>query len=56
MPEDTNNTERLVPTGVQRDSETPTAKKPSVLFITSVALGILTIILLAARSYYGVAR
>ncbi|NJL21565.1 MAG: hypothetical protein HC895_13325 [Leptolyngbyaceae cyanobacterium SM1_3_5] len=48
--------ENLVPTGVQRDSETPISKKPSVLYIAGIVIGTLTIVLLAAQSYYNVAR
>jgi hypothetical protein len=44
------------PAGVQRDSETPLPKKPSLLFIVSTSLGVLIIILLAFSAYHGVAR
>lgn len=40
--------------GVQHDSETPVAKKPSVLYLVSISLGILTIIFLATTAYKGI--
>lgn len=49
-----NMTDKLEPTGVQHDSETPFAKKPSVLYITSIILGVSVIIFLAANAYYGI--
>ncbi|WP_190483185.1 hypothetical protein [Pseudanabaena sp. FACHB-2040] len=45
----------LEPTGVQRDSETPTPKKPSVLFLLSTSIGILLIVLLSFSIYNGIA-
>jgi hypothetical protein len=44
------------PTGVQKDSETPTPKKPSVLFLVSTSIGVLLIILLVSSAYFGVAH
>jgi hypothetical protein len=44
------------PTGVQHDSEEPLPKKPSFLFLVSVTIGVLTIILVSASAYYGIAR
>jgi hypothetical protein len=44
----------LEPTGVQRDSETPTPKKPSVLFLLSTSIGVLLIILLSISIYSGI--
>jgi hypothetical protein len=42
------------PTGVQRDSETPVPKKPSVLFIVSTSIGVLTILLLVFNAYHSI--
>jgi hypothetical protein len=50
------NPKTLEPTGVQHDRETPIPQKPSFLFITSISLGVLLIIVLAASSYYGIGR
>jgi hypothetical protein len=41
--------------GVQHDNETPLPKKPSLLFIGSIAIGVLTILLLTLNAYHGVA-
>ncbi|HEY9736504.1 MAG TPA: hypothetical protein V6D06_09480 [Trichocoleus sp.] len=43
----------LEPTGVQRDSETPVPKKPSVLFLLSTSIGVLVIVLLSFVIYNG---
>ena len=40
--------------GVQHDSETPLPKKPSLLFILSVSIGVITIALLTFSAYHGV--
>ncbi|MBD2084144.1 MULTISPECIES: hypothetical protein [unclassified Coleofasciculus] len=40
---------------VQHDSETPLAKKPSVLFILSTSIGLITIITVVISVYRGVA-
>lgn len=42
--------------GVQHDSETPLPKKPSVLFIVSTSIGVITLILLTVSAYYGIAQ
>lgn len=42
--------------GVQRDSETPLPKKPSLLFLISISLGVITLIGVAASAYYGMAQ
>ncbi|MBW4419578.1 MAG: hypothetical protein KME13_10150 [Myxacorys californica WJT36-NPBG1] len=42
--------------GVQHDSETPLPQKPSLLFIVSTSIGVLTLIAVAAGAYYGVAQ
>lgn len=51
-----NSTKQAKTPGVQRDSETPLAKKPSTLYIVSISLGVLTLILVAVSAYYGMAR
>jgi hypothetical protein len=51
-----NSTNQIETPGVQHDSETPVPKKPSLLFIISVSLGVLTLILVSASAYYGVAH
>lgn len=51
-----NPTKQAETPGVQYDSETPLPKKPSVLFLVSISLGIATLITVAASAYYGMAR
>jgi hypothetical protein len=53
-PEETFDPNAPQPTDVQRDSETPLAKKPSFLFIISTTIGVPTIILLAVSAYHGI--
>jgi hypothetical protein len=52
--EETTNFNKSGQAPVQRDSETPLAKKPSVLYIGSIVLGVITIITLVASAYHGV--
>lgn len=54
--EETTNPHQSESTPVQHDSETPLPQKPSFLFIVSTSLGVLTILILAASAYYGIAR
>jgi hypothetical protein len=42
------------PTGVQKDSETPIPQKPSFLFLGATAIGVITILVVAASAYYGI--
>ena len=51
-----NPTKQATTSGVQRDSETPLPKKPSLLFLISTSLGVITLIVLAASAYYGMAQ
>lgn len=46
----------LEPGAELHESNLPVPAKPSFQYITSVSIGVLVIILLAAVSYYGVAR
>ena len=52
--EETTNFNKSGQAPVQRDSETPVPQKPSVLYIGSIVLGVITIITLAASAYHGV--
>lgn len=51
-----NSTKQAETPGVQHDDETPLPKKPSLLFIISTSVGVLTLILVAASAFYGLAR
>ncbi|WP_179228624.1 hypothetical protein [Leptolyngbya ohadii] len=44
------------PAGVLHDSEQPVSKKPSVLFLVSTSIGVLTILALVISAYYGIVR
>ena len=48
-PKNTNQTD-----AVQHDSETPLPKKPSVLFILSTSIGLITILTVVISAYRGV--
>lgn len=46
----------IQPEGVQKDSETPAPKKPSVLFLVSTLIGVATIIILSISAFHGVTQ
>jgi len=50
---ETNESPQQNATPVERDSEQPLLKKPSVLYLTSLAIGIITFVVLAYVGYRG---